>query len=469
MTNTRQRQIPSGYPGTAVPGKHLVAVGAALVWAIGLAAPPLRAEPQASDALVPLPAPWTSVFRVDPAHPHHFVNAEGQHLFLLNKTAWAYFGCKDPLAVVERARSLGATVLRVALEGRPYYDTLQIDLWPWGGTRQSPDWNTFNEAYWQQVEERIRLAGERGIGFDLVFYFTLQPTAAEIEKQRPYWQKILRHLAKYPNVFCWEIANEYVANETFQDAAGNFFKTHDPFSRPVCTSTGTTDNAIWPQKPWVDIAVNHSCTSSTPAHDLEHWYLAVARNTRSHGKPAFCNESGREKRHRNDDPVHRRKQAWLWCAAGAYWTWHSWDGCEGINDSTYRAPGEEFIRPLADFFRSVPFWEMSPNYVRCLIEDRTLVHTTLATTDGRSLLTYVCTRESGKVVQGARATVRLAQGTYTVRFLRPADLHVLAEQRLAFQGLAKPFALSLPQFRDDLLILMQSAGKTVEGKMPGTD
>ena len=52
----------------------------------------------------------------------------------------------------------------------------------------------------------------------------------------------------------------------------------------------------------------HTCTSSTERHDLKDWYLALARNTRSYGKPAFCNESGREKRHGNNDGVHRRKQ-----------------------------------------------------------------------------------------------------------------------------------------------------------------
>jgi hypothetical protein len=73
-----------------------------------------------------------------------------------------------------------------------------------------------------------------------------------------------------------------------------------------------------------------------------------------HGKPAFNNETGREKRHRNDDGVHRRKQGWLWNAHGAFWTWHSWEGCEGIDDAAYRGPGAEFNKPMSDFFQSLP-------------------------------------------------------------------------------------------------------------------
>jgi len=62
----------------------------------------------------------------------------------------------------------------------------------------------------------------------------------------------------------------------------------------VCTSDGTTDDAAWPQKSWWTLAIVHTCTSSTPAHDLKDWYQSVARNTRTYGKPAFNNESGRK-------------------------------------------------------------------------------------------------------------------------------------------------------------------------------
>ncbi len=58
--------------------------------------------------LVRFAAPWTSPYRVDPKWPYHFVNAEGHHLLVMNKTAWAYFGCKDPEAYLERAKRRGS-------------------------------------------------------------------------------------------------------------------------------------------------------------------------------------------------------------------------------------------------------------------------------------------------------------------------------------------------------------------------
>ncbi len=414
-------------------------------------------------------APWTSPYRVDPGHPYHLVNADGRRLFILNKTAWAYFGCKDPAGVVRRAQAQGVTALRVALEGRPYFPELGIEMWPWGGTRERPEWSAFNARYWDEVERRVRLAGEHGIGLDVVLYFTLRPGDDRATEQRPYWRKTLERLGKYANILTWELANEYLGNEAFQDAAGPFFAEHDPFHRPVSTSDGTTDDAAWPHKRWVGLAINHSCTSSTGRHGLRDWYLSVARNTRSHGKPAWCNESGRERRHQNDDPIHRRKQGWLWNAAGCFWMYHSWEGCEGIDDAEYRGPGQEFLRPMADFWRSVPFWQLDPNHTAFTLADTTLVMAALADPDRQLTVAYVCTEKSGAIARGQTASLRLPGGDYGVSFIRPADNTPLAQQSLVTKGLHDVHPITLPDFRDDLIVKVARINKGDSVLLPGTE
>lgn len=459
---------------------RLIQIGLILVGAFGIAAPTpvspaprwegatpdspgtVAPRPAAAIPLVPFAAPWTSPFRVDPAWPHQLVNREGVHLLILNKTAWAYFGCQDPGGYLDRARAQGVNVIRVALEGRPYGNELNLELWPWGGTRAKPDWSTFDDAYWQRVEERVRLAGDKGIGLDVVLYMELHPGVEDIPAQQRYWNEILRRLGKYANILTWEIANEYTRNETFQDAAGSFFKEQDPQHRPVCSSDGTTDDAVWPQKPWMDLAINHTCTSSTPRHDLRDWYLAVARKTRAHGKPAWCNESGRERRHGNDDGVHRRKQGWLWYAAGCFWTWHSWDGCEGINDRAYRAPGEDFLRPMGETFRALPFWRMNPHPTVAVVHDPSLVQATLATAEADSVLVYCCTRETGQSRPEAGLTLRLPDGTYRLTVLNPADGAVLESRDWVSQGVGQEGRLALPSFTDDLAVRMERTARGVE-------
>jgi predicted amidohydrolase len=418
--------------------------------------------------LVAFDPPWTSPYTVDPQRPYQLVNREGRHLFILNKTAWAYFACRDPALTLDRAAALGANVLRVALEGTPYLDVLGFDMWPWGGSRREPDWGRFDEAYWDRVEERVRLAGERGIGLDVVLYFTLHPGAGQVEAQRPYWEQALRRLGTYANVLTWEIANEYVANEAFQDAAGSFFQAHDPYRRPVCTSDGTTDDAVWPDKPWIDLAVVHTCTSSTERHGLREWYLAVARNARAYGKPAFCNESGRERRHGNDDGVHRRKQGWLWCASGGFWTWHSWDGCEGIDDPDYVAPGQEFLRPMAEFYRALPFWRLAPNHTVLTCDDGDLIVAALAAPDRATVAGYLCTPRTGAHAGPLTAGLRLPGGEYRLTLLRPVDLSIVETRTHRSPGLREQVPVQLPAFTDDLAIEIECLRRATQTRMPGT-
>lgn len=475
-----------GIDGTAftIDGKKLFLLGASYYGTIGapddFIAPDRRLKKRflgrydANDPaalhtpLFTFAAPWTSPFRVDPDFPHHLVNHEGAHLLILNKTAWAYFGCQDSGGYLDRARSQGVNVIRVALEGRPYWNELNLELWPWGGTRAQPDWNQFNESYWQRVEERVRLAGEKGIGLDVVLYFTLRPDAKDIPTQQSYWEQTLRRLGKYANILTWEIANEYTRNETFQDAAGRFFQERDPHHRPVCSSDGTTDDAVWPAKPWMDLAINHTCTSSTPRHDLRDWYLAVARNTRAHGKPAWCNESGRESRHGNNDGVHRRKQGWLWYAAGCLWTWHSWDGCEGINERAYRAPGEEFLRPMVATFHALPFWRMNPNQTAAVVNDPALVQAVLATPERDCLFVYCCTRETGRSVSRTEMTLRLPDGIYRISVLKPADGATVETRDWASKGLGQNGTFALPPFTDDLAVRIERTHAAARTAVPGT-
>ncbi len=352
-------------------------------------------------------------------------------------------------------------MIRVALEGTPYYQTLGIDLWPWGGTRKEPDYASFNERYWSEVERRTRLAGEKGIGLDVVLYFTLHPGNRAADIHKAYWQQALDRLGRYANVFLWEIENENLGEPDFQDAAGTFFGERDPYRRPVCTSAGTTNNAAWPDKSWVSVAINHSCTGSNLSggsddkakHTLDGWYLTVARNTRSHGKPAFCNESGREKRHRNDDGVHRRKQGWLWCTAGAYWTWHSWDGCEGIDDANYRAPGAEFVEPMARFFRSIPFFTLQPCGGLVKGAPDRVIHTALANAEKTLSVVYLCVERTGGRVENASLEFAIPVGDYRAKVLDPGTLELIATAELEAGN-----RLALPAFCDDLVVVVERIG-----------
>ncbi len=402
--------------------------------------------------LVTFDAPWTSPFRVDKGHPHHLMNNEGEHVFILNKTAWAYFGCGDPVGFLKKAKQQGVNVIRACLEGIPYYDHLGIDLWPWGGNRETPDWHSFNESYWEEVERRIRLAGEHGIGFDLNIYFSLHLTNEQSDVQRKYWSEILSRFGKYANILTWEIQNEYIKNEAFQDQAGTYFKENDPYHRPVITSDGTTENAVWPTKSWMDMAIVHTCTGSVPEYPLSSWYQAIAKNVRQYGKPAFNNESGRENRHKNDDPVHRRKQSWIFNCEGVFWTYHSWEGCEGINDLTYEGPGQQYLLAVKTFFESVPFWELYPDNTVLMTDRNDIIRSSLSDPNRNTTIAYLCTQETGKTIPASNIKLRLPDGQYVIDFVDPVSLNRISSEQVTSSNLRYTTSIKAPGFTDDILI-----------------
>jgi len=411
---------------------------------------------------------WSSPFHVSQKYSHHLENETGQFLYILNKTAWAYFVCEYPEAVIRNTLKHGANVIRVCLEGTPYDNELGYDLWPWLGNRETPDFDSFNNAYWDQVENRIRLAGENGIGIDLVLYFDLEPKVKDIALQRKYWDMILKRLSKYSNILCWEIMNEEISNEAFQDSAGMFFKTMDPFKHLVISSDGTTEDALWPHKIWMDMAIVHTCTGNQEKYHLKDWYLNIAKNTRQYGKPAFNNESGRENRHKNDDPVHRRKQAWLFSNSGCFWTWHSWEGCEGINDTSYFAAGWEYLKPIRNYYESVPFWLLEPNYTALICKNNELVFATLSTPDRAFSVMYCCTYKTSQKAENIKAHIRIKEGVYLLSFINPSNLKTIGEMEFESDGLRNEYEIEVPDFQDDLIVEIKEKTSMQKTLIDGT-
>ena len=263
--------------------------------------------------------------------------------------------------------------------------------------------------------------------------------------------------------------NEEISNEEFQDSIAAYVKQNDPFGHLIISSDGTTEDALWPHKDWMSLALVHTCTGNQPAYDLEHWYLNIARNTRQYGKPAFNNESGREKRHKNDDPVFRRKQGWIFANSGCFWTWHSWDGCEGINDSTYFADGWQYVRPMKDYYESLPFWKLEPNYTICRFSnDKDLVYNILATPNREVSVIYTALRQTGALADANQAYIRLRNGAYGIRFINPSDMSVIDTMQLASRGLRSETEITIPSFRDDLIIEILLKTSEVKTLIEGT-
>lgn len=392
--------------------------------------------------------------RIDPDHPQHFICEDGFRPYILSKTAWLLAVSHNALQFIDQAAANGFNCLRLAIETNYYVEEVGRDIWPWGGTRAQPDFERFNIPLWRRLEEIAYHAALRGVFLEPVLFCTMRrepkpPIPDEIMER--YWDYLLARLSAFPNIIAWELFNEYDGNEDYQAYMAGYLRAHDPYRHLICTSWGTTEDAAWPDAEWLDLAINHSCTSSDPRrHGLDHYYRRVALRVASYGKPAWCDESGRERRHGNDDPVHRRKQAWVWAMSGVYWNYHSWGGCEGIS-SLMLGPGEEFMRHVRAFWEQrTQWWRMKP------ILDGVLSHPPcdyayLLASD-REAVAYLVNEESGRPTPAGLVRLRLTPGRYDVRTYDPATGRYTRVDAIQNTEASGELALETPSFVDDLVL-----------------
>ncbi|MCS7221525.1 MAG: DUF5060 domain-containing protein [Anaerolineae bacterium] len=408
-----------------------------------------------------VPSTRPGIVRVDPAHPYHFLREDGSRPFVLSKTAWLLAVAKNALDFIDQAAARGFNCLRFALETDYFFTEVGKDVWPWGGSRLVPDFTRFAVRFWQRVEVLVQHAAQHGVLMQPVIFCRLRrepPAPIPDPEMERYWDYLLARLAPFANILAWELFNEYAEDRSYQAYMACYLRAHDPYRHLICTSFGTTEDAAWPDADWLDLAINHSCTSSDPArHGLDAYYRRVALNIHRYRKPAWCNESGRERHHGNDDPVHRRKQAWVWNISGDYWSYHAWTGCEGIETGGW-GPGEEYCQHMRPFWEThTRWWEMEPDVCGILARPPSDFAYLLRSED--EAVVYLVNELSGAVTQAGELTLALPVGEYELAFYYPADgryRKMTGSWRTSAEGV---LTLRTPAFIDDLVVHLQRVYK----------
>ncbi len=409
---------------------------------------------EAEGAFHCVPSRQPGIVRVDPAYPYHFRRDDGSRPFVLSKTAWLLAVANNAHAFIDQAAERGFNCLRFGLETDYYFAEVGKDVWPWGGSRRAPDYTRFRVRLWQRIEELIQYAALRGVLMEPVIFCRLRrdpPAPIPDPEMEHYWDYLLARLAPFPNIIAWELFNEHAADRPYQEYMARYLRAHDPYGHLVCTSFPTEAGVTWPDADWLDIAVVHLCTSSDPArHGLDAYYRRAALDAHRHAKPVWCDESGREHRHGNDDPVHRRKQAWVWQVSGGYWNYHSWGGCEGI-ETLGMGPGEEYYRHMRPFWeRYTRWWRMMPD-LEGIQAFPPADFAYLLRSDDEAVV-YLVNERSGAETPTGRLVLKLPPGRYRLAFYDPAQGRYRMEGAHLESTAEGRLLIATPAFADDLVV-----------------
>lgn len=155
--------------------------------------------------------------------------ASGEPVFILGDTTYHLFGmAHDPgvgldavRAFMTRRRQQGFNLLRVRLPVSPFHppnghNVWQTrNLWPWGGSAQSPRFDQFNLDYFRTVDAVMAHAEAIGLGIELIMQgwgneFPFNARNVFVAEWEDLWTRYLvARYDAYNATWFWQLHNEY--------------------------------------------------------------------------------------------------------------------------------------------------------------------------------------------------------------------------------------------------------------------
>ena len=397
----------------------------------------------------------------DTEYPTRFKFTNGGYPFICSKTAWLIAGIPENTykGFIYKMLPRKENCLRFGIEFDYSIADPFIDVWPWAGSRSNPNYTRFDIDFWRNLESIIEYAAERDVYMECVLFTSLRTTLDWTHAER-YLDYFLARLACYPSIILFETNNEYnstIDSKSYLKKMADYIHQNDPYGHLVAPAHRSTTDAALADEDWVDVAINHWAKKNMK-NKLSIIYDIATRITK-YDKPAWCDETARENRHDNNSSVHRRKQYWTWNMAGVYWSFHSWEGCEGIMDLQYNGPGHEYEPFIRPFWEKTEFWKMLPNnnlirndpptlYERCIASDEEIVIYMVNGPDDPGTLAVLPDNytDSGPI------RVELPSGIFTAEFYNPANGQYYTDYKETDISGGQNVTLTFPTFNHDLVI-----------------
>jgi hypothetical protein len=301
------------------------------------------------------------------ANTYHFSYADGTPYFLLGTTLYNWLN-RDEALQQETLTSLKAspfTKIRFGLFPKWYlYNRVEPTIYPYVETAPGKfDFDRFNPAFFQHVEQRLRDLQRAGIQADIILFHPYDHwgfATMDAAHDNAYIRYVVARLSSFDNVW-WTMANEYdIMKNKDWDHLFQVLQQSDPYAHP----RGMHNQGTWYDhaKPWITHVIVQDGTP-TPAR-------RVPAARAKYEKPVVVDEYGYEGdntqgwgSHSAEDELNRH---WQITMAGGY----------GSHGETYVHPGGELwwavggklvgeSVPRLAFLKSVmtdaPFQKLTPS------------------------------------------------------------------------------------------------------------
>ncbi len=341
------------------------------------------------------PSPHShGVLRVDPAHPHHFIFADGTRFFLQAYEydwLWALDMGKPGVPTIKQTLDLIASYgFNYIIVNTYAYDTKwrkgktgdddygPAALFPWAGSNEAPDHTRLNLAYWQHYDRMMDALHERGLQahvFLKVYNKEVNWPAKNSAEEKLFFTMLVARYAAYPNLI-WDFAKE-AHNEkdlAYKQGCLKFLRATDPYGHLQTVHDDDIANDSGAYDELTDFRTDQH-------HGIENVQGKNANHTGGkHEKILFqrqrrawpvanvesdyeCGPGGLNDKTYGGAMTAEATVATLWDIGmaggytGYYYTYTAWDVIRPLD----QPKGYAYMKHFGDFWRATSFWVLQPS------------------------------------------------------------------------------------------------------------
>lgn len=331
--------------------------------------------------------------RVDPAHPHHFVLADGTRFFLQAyeyNWLWALDAGDPAVPTIKQTLDLiAAHGFKYVLINTYAHDTQwrkgksggddygPPTLFPWAGSNDAPDHTRLNVAYWQHFDRMMAALHDRGLQAHLylkVYNKAVNWPAKGSAEEKLFFTMLVARYAAYPNLI-WDFSKE-AHNEkdlAYKQGWMKFLRSADPYGHLQTVHDDDLANDSGAYDALTDFrADQHHGIEGKPGRNANHTggkreKILFQRARRAWPVVNFesdyeCGPGGLADKTFGAAHTAEATHRTLWEIAlaggytGYYYTYTAWDVIRPLD----RPKGYTYMKHFGAFWRATRYWRLQP-------------------------------------------------------------------------------------------------------------